>query len=87
MERGIVMTDDEKAKLTKEAYLEMTQFVKKEIDELKNFLENNFVKQNFCILQESKISQRLTIITFGLILVGTIAGIDRIYPIIMKLVV
>ena len=80
------MTDEEKAKLTKEAYIEMATFVKKEINELKCFLEHNFVKQNFCIMQESKISQRLTVITFGLILVGTLAGIDRIYPIIMKLV-
>jgi hypothetical protein len=78
------MSEEEKRELTKNAYIEMSKYVKDEFAEMKDWLKENFVYSKHCITRENKIDQKFIYVFFGLIIVGAIAGIDNLIPMVLR---
>ena len=80
------MSEEEKKQLTKEAYIEMARYVKDELEEMRDWLQSNFVCATHCLGRENRINQKFLLVLFGIVIVGAIAGIDNILPIILRVI-
>ena len=81
------MSDEEKKELTKKMYLEVKDIFKEKIDELKEYLQENFVCAKHCMLRTSATDKKFLYVYFGLFVVGMIAGADKLLPLLAKFIV
>jgi hypothetical protein len=78
------MSDQEKDELTKKAYLEVQKIFKDEFASMKDWMQENFVCSKHCSNREANIDRKFIYVFFGLIVVGSIAGVDNLIPLVMK---
>ena len=81
------MSEEEKKELTKKMYLEVHDIFKDEIQDLKEYLKDNFVCAIHCMERTAETDRKFLYVYFGLFVVGMIAGADKLLPILAKMIV
>ena len=81
------MSEEEKKELTKKMYLEVHDIFKEEMQDLKEYLRDNFVYAKHCIGRTATTDKKFLYLYFGLFVIGAIAGADQLLPMIVKIIV